>query len=203
MIEPDFAHLVLKYDDTTSLTFPAGGRFIRKLPDDRSLGYLHKLFPPVNNFQLEELEAALGRQLPKAYQEFLLWSDGACFFDNSIYLFGFSENLSRSLEPEHQSAISIRMENRLFSATDSDYWAEGWTKIGSVVGGKSNFDLLLHGDGSCAISDGASSYIAESFDDCLNLILGRVEIFFSRDGLINRDYVGLEASLASLVHAKN
>lgn len=203
MSEPIFAHVIRQYDDATSLALLAGGRFIRKLPDDRSLGYLHKLFPAVVDHQLREIEGAFERRIGAAYREFLLWSDGACFFDNSIYLYGFAENQTRSLEAVNQTAISIRQENRLFSVSHPDCWAAGWMKIGSVVGWSSKLDLLLHEDGACAIMGPTGSYVAASFNDALGLVLDRIGACFSGDGLIDRDYVSLEASLASLVRANH
>jgi hypothetical protein len=203
MNEPTFGHRLLQYDDATSLALPTGARFIRKLPDDRSLGYLHRLFPAVTDRQLDELEETLARPLPAAYRGFLRWSDGACFFDNSIYLYGFAENQARSLEPVDQTAISIRQENQLFSAAESERWLAGWMKVGSAVAWSSKVDLLLRADGACAITGAAGFHVAGSFDETLCLLFDRIGPCFSGDGLIDRDYASLEASLASLVRPAN
>ncbi|SEI80064.1 hypothetical protein SAMN05518849_101961 [Sphingobium sp. AP50] len=203
MNEPTFAHRLLQYDDATSLALTNGARFIRKLPDDRSLGYLHKLFPAVTDRQLDELEEALVRPIPVAYRAFLLWSDGACFFDNSIYLYGFAENQARSLEPVDQTAISIRQENQLFSVAESERWSAGWMKVGNTVAWSSKVDLLLHEDGACAIIGVTGSHVAGSFDEAIHLLLDRIGPCFSGDGLIDRDYANLEAGLASLVRPAN
>ena len=202
MQQPAFASSLFDCDDATSLRLATGARFIRKLPDDRSLGYLHKLFSPITSVDQEKLQSTLGRRLPAQYQEFLQWANGASLFDNGIYLLGFSENLSRSTEIGDQAAISITWENEVFSATKPERWEGGWTKVGSAVGWDSTFDLQLHQDGSCAFVGAHGAHVSPSFDECLGRLISRVGTCFSCDGVIDKSYAEVESALASLIQGQ-
>lgn len=199
MQTPPFAKTLFKCDDPTSLKLENGNRFIRKLPDDRSLGYLHKLFTPLDDAGLESLHQALEQPLPADFTSFLQWSNGACLFDNKIYLFGLIGSLSRDLSPEKQQPISIDDNNRIFAATNGARWAEGWRVIGSVVGWSSSYAIELHRDGRCAITSEQIARSMPSFTQCLSTVIDRVDACFSCDGIIDRSHAELESALAILV----
>ena len=118
----------------TSLSLAGGNRFIRKLPDKRALGYLHKLHTPLSEEGLRKLSKVYDHRLPSEYENFLRWSNGASLFDNNVYLYGLVDTLDRSLSPDAQQPISIEMANVGFRADNQDRWSVGWMTIGSIVG---------------------------------------------------------------------
>ena len=199
---PEFASALFDCDDSTSLRLSTGARFVRKLPDDRSLGYLHKLHAPITARNLETLQSVLGQRLPAQYRDFLSWANGGTLFDNTIYLHGFVETFTRSIEPERQDPICILSENRALSDSASFRREEGWIRIGSAVGWDSKFALQLHVDGRCAIAGAAGVHVAGTFDACLNLLIGRVGGCFSCDGIIDETCAEVEAALSSLVRPR-
>lgn len=202
MLEPSFAKSLFECDDASSLKLDGGNRFIRKLPDDRSLGYLHTLYSGVNDADLERMSASIGRELPEEFQSFLRWSNGATLFDSHVYVFGSVERLSRSVDPEKRQPISIESENRIFSATNSGRWHDGWTRVGAVVGWNTKFEIELNCDGTCAVWSNDGHFSARSFRQCLSTILDHILPCFSCDGITDKSYAEIEAALFNLTHAQ-
>ena len=194
-----FASSLFECDDSTSLRPSTGHCFIRKLPDDRSLGYLHKLHPPITAENLEKLQSALGARLPAEYLDFLSWSNGGSMFDNAIHLYGYVETFTRSIEPERQNPICIISENRGLSDAAGFTREEGWTRIGSAVGWDSKFHLQLHVDGACAITGAPGVHVASSFGACMSVLISRIGACFSCDGINDKSYAEIEAALGSLI----
>jgi hypothetical protein len=186
-------------DDASSVKLPSGNRFIRKLPDDRALAYLHKLFAPLDDAELQRMSEALGRQLPGEFQSFLRWSNGAALFDNAVYIFGSVERLSRNVDPDKQQPVAIDDRNRVFSVTKRDRWHQGWTEIGSVVGWDSSYGIELRADGTCALTSEAGALIAPSFGQCMTTIIDRIGPCFSCNGIVDSSYAEIEAALFSLI----
>jgi hypothetical protein len=198
MYQPAFVQALIGYDDNTSVVLSTGARFIRKLPDGRPLGYLHKLFAPLLAPDLGELYVTLGRDLPSEFEAFLSWANGATLFDNLLFLYGAGGNFSRERELEDQSALSIIEANEFL---DQDRWEAGWTRVGSVVGWNSKYLIELHREGECTVlgeGGGLKSY--PSFNTCLQQIVTRLSLCFSCDGPIDQSYSELEAALGSLIY---
>lgn len=196
MSQPAFVRPLFECDDSSSLHLRNGHRFIRKLPDDRSLGYLHKLYPPLDAYGVQRMNGAIGRRLPEEFESFLMWSNGASLFDNQVYIFGFVESLTRGIEVEKQQPISIVDANRDFPADRRD---DGWTRIGSVVGWDSRYEIDLHEKEECVLTSASGTLSKMSFEHGIAAIIGRVSGCFSCNGIIDRSYAELEAALLSLV----
>lgn len=198
MNQPSFADSLLICDDESSLKMRGGNRFIKKLPDDRSLGYLHKLHGPLSNVEIERICDGIGRRLPAQMESFLCWSNGASLFDNQIYLFGLAESVSRSLAPETQKPISIVDKNRIFSAARHRRWNDGWIHVGSIVGWDANYEIELHESGACAVTFREATYSSASFEQCVESIIDRISICYSCDGIIDHSFGEVDAAVASL-----
>jgi hypothetical protein len=199
MTEPSFAKILLACDDASSLRLKGGNWFIRKLPGDRSLGYLHKLHTPLTHDHVNDLEVAIGRDFPTQFSDFLQWSNGASLFDNRVYLYGRADSISRGISPDKQMPISLGTANLVFSAANQSRWQEGWMLVGSVVGQEANYNIELHTDGMCAITSDHGTYSANTFQDCLTTIIDRIGACFSCDGIIDDSYAELHAAVASVL----
>jgi hypothetical protein len=202
MQEPSFAESLLECDDPSSLKSTAGNRFIRKLPDNRSLGYLHKLYTPLDCAGCQQLRDALGRDLSPEFESFLRWSNGANLFDDQIYLFGLVGTFSRDTALENQQPISIVDRNSIHSAVTSARWHDGWIQIGSVVGWSSTYGIELHKGGACALTSEDGVYATPSFERCVTVIIDRISACFSCDGVIDSSYAEIEAALRSLFRSQ-
>jgi len=200
MNTPKLLQTLERCEDDTSIVLPNGARFVRKLPGDAPLAFLHTLYPPLKNCDIAIQEAALGRRLPEDFASFLTFADGAALFAGVVSLSGFSENAGRSTRLEDQRAISILWENEMFAASSPGRWKSGWIRIGAVSGWDSQFSIELHVGGVCAILDDSgreASFV--SFSACLDRIIDSVQPYFSCDGLIDQSYATLETSLGSLI----
>jgi len=195
MKQPGFTTSLFDCDDSSSLKLETGSRFVRKLPDERSLGYLHKFYAPLPDGS----DIALLRRLPKDYVDFLKWANGAALFDNCIALFGYVEMITRDTAPGAATAISISNENELFALMQRKRWDEGWTLIGGLGGWDSSYDLQVNGDGRCAIVAQEATCTSSSFNECMATIVNRLTPCFSCDGRIDNSYAELEAALSSIL----
>lgn len=199
MNQPSFANSLLICDDDSSLKMSGGNRFIRKLPDDRSLGYLHKLHGPLGKVEIGRICDGIGRRLPAQLESFLHWSNGASLFDNRIYLFGLAEGaFSRSLAPEMQKPISIVNQNRIFSAAKSRRWNDGWIHVGSIVGWDADYEIELHENGDCAVTFQEATYCSASFEQCVKSIIDRISVCYSCNGIIDHSFGEVYAAIESL-----
>jgi hypothetical protein len=195
MRQPEFTTGLFDCDDSSSVTLRTGSRFVRKLPDERVLGYLHKFYAPLS----DGADAEILERLPNECIDFLKWANGAALFNNSIELFGFVETIVRDIRLEAATGISIAHENEAFALMERRRWEQGWTKIGSMVGWDSTYILQVNRDGRCAIVSDEIARTASSFGACMSSIIGRVSPCFTCDGIIDASYRDLETALASLV----
>ncbi len=201
MPEPSFFKSLLVCDDASSLRTERGNWFIRKLPNDKSLSYLHKLHTPLTSAQLKKLEVEVGRDFPEQFRNFLLWSNGASFFDNCIYIFGRVCRISRSLSLDEQQPISLASGNAKFSLAHRQRWESGWMLVGSIVGWDANHSIELHTSGACALVSSHGTFLRDTFEECLTTIIDRVGTCYSCDGLIS-SHAELEAIIASIPHTQ-
>lgn len=187
-------------EDASSLALPNGARFIRNLPHQGPLVFLHYLYPPLAREARARCELALGRELPKGVGGFLRETNGATLFDKAIYLFGFVERFTRSLAPEDQTAISLIEKNELFAACHQARWQSGWISVGSLVGWNTSLSLQAHSSGTCAVvCDDGREVEFESFARMVGHLVGRVSPCFTCSGVRDTSYRELEATLDGLL----
>ena len=196
-----FSQRLLACDDSTSVVLPSGARFIRKLPGEAALAYLHVLHAPLSKPDLAKLRARLGDRLPPDYEAFLLFANGADLFANTLFLYGYAEKVSRGLALEDQGPISLLFESETFAATAGERWDEEWARIGSMVGWDRRWYIEAHRSGRCALLDetGGMSHFS-SFENLMERAVGRLESCFSCDGLIDDSCQELEAAISSLIY---
>lgn len=111
----------------------SGARFIRQLNADQKLRYLHKLYPPLRQDDLGRVGSYLGFSPPVAYVKFLLRCGGATLFDQAMHIYGYEEQISRSISLEDQRPIYIVSAQREFRAEYGEKYSALWRVIGSVV----------------------------------------------------------------------
>ncbi len=198
MPEPSFAKSLFACDDATSLTLAGGNRFIRKLPDKRSLGYLHKLYTPLTDEGVRRLSDALGYCASAEFEDFLRWSNGASLFDNNIQIFGLVERLNRSLSPDDQQPISVETENLNFRVENDNRWSDGWLRIGSITGEYDNVSIEISADGACTLRSKSLECSFESFDRCMNAIVDRIGTCFTCNGIVDGSHGEFDSAVASL-----
>jgi hypothetical protein len=120
-------------------------------------GYRHILFPPCPNSLLLNLEDEWEMIIPADYELFLKNSNGAVLYDNSIYLFGATVDLSRGEDWDDLAPISLFLEARNQRQLRPVEWRAGWRRIGAVVAVE-KFSLLLNKFGNVKILSSSGSY---------------------------------------------
>lgn len=190
------ADVLSSCDDPTSVRLSTGARFIRKLPVNASLAYLHKLYPALPPDRVPLLLREISVQDSGDFVAFLLGANGATLFGNTFHIFGFAdcEDVSRSLELEAQRAISIVWKNELHRDVEPQAWSEGWRVIGSMSGWSTQLQIWLHLDGRCMLrsADGAAR-VHETFGACMADVLPRFASRFGCSGPFDETYGELEA----------
>ena len=148
----DLEARLLRCDDEFSRSLPDGARFVRRLPQQGTLAFLDCLYAPASADTQKHAATQLGRDLPAQVIKFLGWSNGATLFDNAVAIYGYVEHLSRSVELEARSAISLTGENEAFAAAQPARWNAGWMRIDSLVGWSTRLSLQVHESGGCSVN---------------------------------------------------
>lgn len=98
-----------------------GTQLICRLPQESPLGYLHKLYPPLNTLDIEKIEILLKVSLPLDYLDFLLAFNGMDLFNENISIFGLrksseSNNYNKFFQPRDIIIENLekRFENNYF-----------------------------------------------------------------------------------------
>ncbi len=197
----DLLAILERCDDSSSVVFATGARFIRKLPGRGPLAFLHHLPAPADDAALQGVEGKLGRSIPMDFRAFLARSNGPTLFDLHLTFFGAEQRISRSLRLEDQIAISLLFENETFALTQADRWAAGWMRIGAVSGWNTQHELQASADGRCAIvnQDGATIDFAD-FGALMELLVDILSPLVPCAGLASDEKLirPLEAALGGL-----
>ncbi|MDY0960326.1 hypothetical protein SOM26_16665 [Sphingomonas sp. CFBP8993] len=126
-------------------------------------------------------------------------ANGATLYDKTIFLFGFAENITRSLDLEKQTAISIVWQNEVFASSYPKRWSDGWTHIGALTGYSTSLSLQAHLDGPCEVVwDNGLSVGFASFDSMLTTLVALVAPCFTCTGIRDQTYKELESTLDQL-----
>lgn len=74
---------------------PNGTRLIGRAPHVAPLAWLHQLFSPLTDSELAQLEAKLGKSLPKELNQFFRLSNGLKAFSDALTIFGLPRSNTR------------------------------------------------------------------------------------------------------------
>jgi hypothetical protein len=130
MVFAELEPILLACDDPSSPLLSNGDRFIRHLPDQGPLAFLHCLYAPAAPEVPRRVQTAMGRDVPNDVRDFLQRANGAAMFDKTIHIYGYVESLSRSTKLHNQTAISLLFENQTFARAAPNRWTAGWVKVG-------------------------------------------------------------------------
>jgi hypothetical protein len=197
----DLQATILRCDDETSRSLGDGARFIRHLPSQGTLAFLHYLPAPADEEVMLRIEAALGRVIPLEFRQFLKRSNGPDLFDKALSFNGAEERLSRSLRIEDQIAVSLLFQNKTFSVARRARWNDGWMRIGAVSGWSTQHELQANASGRFAIvSQEGKSIEFECLGEMLGLLVGIISplVPCSGLGLIESARGPLENALCAL-----
>jgi len=202
MVFADIEPILLACDDSSSRLLPNGNRFVRHLPDQGPLAFLHCLYAPAKREVQRRVQTGMGRDMPEDVNEFLQHANGAAMFDKTIHIYGYVDTFSRSTRLRDQTAISLLFENQTFATAAPDRWRSGWVKVGAVMGWRTLISLETHVAGQCALVPQEGNAVEyESFGGMMRSMVERVAPCFTCSGATDHTYAELEAALASLIRA--
>jgi hypothetical protein len=165
---------------------------IGKLPGG-TLRYLHKLFIPRSNVIIQ-VEDILGFPIPTSYAEFLLFSDGATLFDNTLFIYGTSEAETREISVQNMRPLGLREQNK-------ETRNSSWSEVGSLAGATKNYSIRLnrHGSISLVSPDGGSQNYS-SFLTMLFVVIQIINNNCGPRGLIDDTAGALQSEIDSYIY---
>lgn len=167
----------IKLDDGTLL--------IGKAQHIAPKAWLHSIYPPLVDSEIEGLERKLGAKIPENYRVFLKESNGLKLFNTTFCLDGLRKNYRRA-EQEVWQPFDICIPNvseRPQNAKSSFFFIGGYDWDGSLLftdGGK----VFL-----CNREDAKPLYEWSSFEEMLSSEIKRLMTLFDKNGkALNADH---------------
>lgn len=168
-----FSHLgKKKLDDGTHL--------IGRAPHIAPLAWLHSIYPPLEDFELSELEKKLGILIPDAYKVFLKMTNGLKVFSTTFYLYGFRKRNTRTVDDAWQPFdlwipnVAERPEN----ASSNIFFIGGYDWDGSHL----YIDPKTAKVYLCGPENATPLYAWSSFANMLDSEIKRLLTLFDKDG---------------------
>lgn len=113
-----------------------GTVLIGKAPDIAPKAWLHKMFPPLNEDEINSLEELLDTSIPAQYREFLMnFSNGLKLYIDTFSLEGYRKRQDRSIESVWQpySIVTSNKLERLQDSKDSFFYIGSYSWDGSLL----------------------------------------------------------------------
>ncbi|MBA3827882.1 MAG: SMI1/KNR4 family protein [Taibaiella sp.] len=164
-------------EDVTS----SGAILIGKAPHIAPLAWLHSLFPPLNNIDIQTIEKNVGISIPEAYKNFLgMYGNGLRIFSDSFNLYGLRKIEGRSIEAVRQPYdLDIpNTDERPKYAEDEDFFIGGYGWDGSKLYVKKTTEKVYY----CARRDATPLFEWSSFEEMLVSEVLRLQKYFDKDG---------------------
>lgn len=160
----------------------SGGVRIGHTPHVARLAYLHTIYAPASEVDLQAAAQALGRRMPEDYQRFLVMANGVRLFGGALDLGGVVGQVDRRPESIGQ-AISLRYGNVVErpEGLSADDFA-----IGGIVGQSTAGVLIMDAAGRVRLvhgrdgSDVAADWL--SLDAMLESEIERLSQLFDSEG---------------------
>lgn len=155
-----------------------GTLLIGKAPHIAPMAWLHSIYSPLVDSEIEGLERKIGAKIPENYRAFLKVSNGLKVFNTTLCLDGVRRNYVRTVENVWQPFdICIpNVSERPQNAKSSSFFIGGYDWDGS----------LLFTDGSkvflCDREDAKPLYEWNSFEEMLSSEIKRLMTLFDKNG---------------------
>lgn len=107
-------------------TLSNGTVLVCNVPHVASQAWLHEIYAPLKDEDIEELETEMGKKLPVDYIEFLRCANGINIFSDSLSLWGKRSSYSRKGDDAIQPYDIVALSEELV-----DEIPEDWLTIGS------------------------------------------------------------------------
>jgi hypothetical protein len=125
--------LVARFEHLGQRKLPNGTRLIAPAPHVAPEAWLHKIYTPLSNSELGELESELAIAIPPAYRQFLKYANGLKLFSDSLSLDGYGHDYSRTDDSREQpySLVTANAFERPRDARERYFFIGGYSRDGS------------------------------------------------------------------------
>ncbi|WP_111978706.1 SMI1/KNR4 family protein [Algibacillus agarilyticus] len=100
-----------KYIDSPNITTENGSVLLRNVPDIAPKAYLHSLYAPLDESEIEDLEAQISYALPEELKQFYMTVNGLDFYCGTLYMYGLRKDKARTVLATIQQPFDIAMPN--------------------------------------------------------------------------------------------
>ncbi|HWB93839.1 MAG TPA: SMI1/KNR4 family protein [Puia sp.] len=98
----DVFRILKSYSYLGEMKADNGTLLIGKAPHIAPLAWLHRIFAPLTNAQIDGLGIKLGMNIPSSYRNFLKHSNGLGVFNTNLCLYGLRTINNRTIEASYQ-----------------------------------------------------------------------------------------------------
>ncbi|QVK17700.1 SMI1/KNR4 family protein [Mycoplasmatota bacterium] len=172
-----------KWDCKDNAILQNGTLLICQVPHVSPLGYLHKIYSPLNTLDIEKIESALKFTLPDNFVDFLLSCNGMDIFSLNVSIFGLRNNRDYRHFDRFFQPFDIIIENL------EEYTLKGYLKFASY---KKEFDLFFKkGEQDKVYVMKKLSFetvkVYSSFYEWLNHAIEMLSKYFNKSGKLIKD----------------
>ena len=112
--------ILSRWNAPNDQSLPNGTRLIRHVPHVGSLAYLHVVYGPLVENQIDDVEGQIGRKLPAALRRFYMLANGCSLFSGALNFYGLRFDYDRSLSYLSRQPISMEYPNVLERPRNAD-----------------------------------------------------------------------------------
>lgn len=158
----------------------SGAKLIGKAEFIAPNAWLHKIYRPLTENEIQEVENILGTNIPLSYKQLLKESNGCKFFNTTLSLDGFRRNYKRDEENIWQpfDLCITNVDERLFGASENIFFIGGYDWDGSLI----YIDKISDQVKRCSVDNITPINIWQNLEIFLKEEIIRLESMFSLNG---------------------
>jgi hypothetical protein len=109
-------------------TLADGTQLFGRAPHIAPEAWLHALFPPISDYEIDQIETAVGSSIPGVFRDFLTLANGFSIFSDSLSIYGYRSNYERTPDSVWQpfSIITPNTVERPIDASESHLFIGGY-----------------------------------------------------------------------------
>jgi hypothetical protein len=163
-------------------------RLICRQPQNGAYAYLHRLYRGLDEEEIADIEATVGRSVPPRLREFYSVTNGARLFEGQVSVSGLVRDFSR--DPGREGPISIEQDNLAFAEVRSQWHRKGFFRIGGIsflrqdelICGPGDRTVVLHARTGEPLRDYPNIFA------CLESFTREMSRFWTNDGTFGGDW---------------
>ncbi len=110
-------------------TLPDGTQLFGRVPHVAPQAWLHALFPPISDREIDQIEGEMGAYVPDVFRDFLNLANGFRIFSGSLSIYGQRSNYERTIDSVWQPfcIVTPNTIERLPDAADWHFFIGGYS----------------------------------------------------------------------------